>query len=48
VKGDLTVQATRLVGEAGSFIYAFRVLAERQELLDGRASIFLKYLDQQS
>ena len=48
VKGDLTVQATRLVGEVGSFIYAFRVSAERQELLDGRASIFLKYLDHQS
>jgi predicted hotdog family 3-hydroxylacyl-ACP dehydratase len=48
VKGDLTVQATRLVGEVGSFIYAFRVSAERQELLDGRASIFLKYLDHQT
>jgi predicted hotdog family 3-hydroxylacyl-ACP dehydratase len=48
VKGDLTVQATRLVGEVGSFIYAFRVSAERQELLDGRVSIFLKYLDHQS
>ena len=47
VKGDLTVQATRLVGEADCFIYTFRVLAERQELLDGRASIFLKYLDYQ-
>ncbi len=45
VKGDLTVRATRLVGEVDSFIYAFRVSAERQELLDGRASIFLKYLD---
>ena len=48
VKRDLTVQATRLVGEAGSFIYAFRVSVERQKLLDGRASIFLKYLDRQS
>jgi len=48
VKGDLTVQATRLVGEVDSFIYAFRVSAERQELLDGRASIFLKYLDHQT
>lgn len=48
VKGDLTVQATRLVGEVGSFIYAFRVSVERQGLLDGRASIFLKYLDRQS
>lgn len=48
VKGDLTVQATRLVGEVSSFIYAFRVSVERQELLDGRASIFLKYLDHQS
>ena len=47
VKGDLTVQATRLVGEVGSCIYAFRLSAERQELLDGRASIFLKYLDHQ-
>ena len=42
VKEDLTVQATRLVGEVGSFIYAFRVSVERQELLVGRASIFLK------
>ena len=48
VKGDLTVQVTRLVGEVGSFIYTFRVSVERQELLDGRASIFLKSLDQQS
>jgi len=48
VKGDLTVEATRLVGEVGSFIYAFQVSVERQELLDGRASIFLKYLDHQS
>ncbi len=47
VKGDLTVQATRLVGEVVSFIYAFRVSVERQELLDGRASIFLKYRDRQ-
>src|SRR6185436_1789154 len=45
VQGDLTVHATRLVGEAGSFIYTFRVSAERHELLGGRASIFLKYLD---
>ncbi|MEK7236747.1 MAG: hypothetical protein AAB242_08995 [Nitrospirota bacterium] len=48
LKGDLTVQATRLVGEAGCFIYTFRVSAERQELLEGRASIFLKYRDHQS
>lgn len=45
VKGDLTVQATRLVGESGSFIYAFRVSVDQQALLDGRASIFLKYLN---
>ena len=48
VQGDLTIQATRLLGEAGGFIYTFRVSAGRQELLDGRASIFLKYLDHQS
>jgi predicted hotdog family 3-hydroxylacyl-ACP dehydratase len=48
VKGDLTVQATRLVGEVDCFIYAFRVSAERQELLEGRASIFLKYRDHDS
>jgi predicted hotdog family 3-hydroxylacyl-ACP dehydratase len=48
VKEDLTVQATRLVGQGSSFIYTFRVSAGRQELLDGRASIFLKYLDHQS
>jgi predicted hotdog family 3-hydroxylacyl-ACP dehydratase len=46
--GDLTVQTTRLTGEESSFIYAFRVSAERQELMEGRASIFLKYLDHQS
>ena len=46
VKGDLTIEATRLVGQAGSFIYTFRVSAGRRGLLDGRASIFLKYLDQ--
>lgn len=48
VTGDLTVHATRLVGEASCFIYTFRVSAERQELLEGRASIFLKYRDHQS
>ena len=48
VKGNLTVQATRLVGEVDCFIYAFRVSAERQELLEGRASIFLKYRDHDS
>ena len=48
VKGDLTVQATRLVGEVNCFIYAFRVSVGREEFLDGRASIFLKYLDHQS
>ena len=48
VKGNLAIQATRLVGEVGCFIYAFRVSVERQELLDGRASIFLRYLDNQS
>jgi predicted hotdog family 3-hydroxylacyl-ACP dehydratase len=48
VKGDLTIQATRLVGEVNCFIYAFRVSVGREELLDGRASIFLKYLDSQS
>ena len=47
MKEDLTVQATRLVGQGSSFIYTFRVSAGRQELLDGRASIFLKYLDHQ-
>ena len=47
VKEDLTVQATRLVGQGSSFIYTFRVSAGRQELLDGRASIFLKYIDHQ-
>ena len=47
VKGDLTVQATRLVGQGASFIYAFRVSAGPQELLGGRASIFLKHLDPQ-
>ena len=48
VKGDLTIQATRLVGEVDCFIYAFRVSVGREEFLDGRASIFLKYLDHQS
>jgi predicted hotdog family 3-hydroxylacyl-ACP dehydratase len=48
VKGDLTIQATRLVGEVNCFIYAFRVSVGREEFLDGRASIFLKYLDHQS
>ena len=48
VKGDLMVQATRLVGEVKSFIYAFRVSVGRETFLDGRASIFLKYLDHPS
>ena len=48
VKENLTVQASRLVGEVDCFIYAFRVSAERQELLEGRASIFLKYRDHDS
>ena len=48
VKGDLTIQATRLVGEVNCFIYAFRVSVGQEEFLDGRASIFLKYLNRQS
>ena len=47
VKGDLTIQATRLVGEVDCFIYAFRVSVGRETFLDGRTSIFLKYLDPQ-
>jgi len=47
VKGDLTIQATRLAGQIDGFIYTFRVSAGGQELLDGRASIFLKYIEQQ-
>ncbi|MDQ6733642.1 MAG: hypothetical protein M3Z35_05905 [Nitrospirota bacterium] len=47
VKEALTIHATRLVGQVSSFIYIFRVSAGRQELLDGRVSIFLKYLDRQ-
>ncbi len=47
VKEALTIHATRLVGQVGSFIYIFRVSVGRQELLDGRVSIFLKYLDHQ-
>jgi predicted hotdog family 3-hydroxylacyl-ACP dehydratase len=48
VAGTLTIQARRLVGDAGSCIYAFRLSAGEQVLLDGRASIFLTYLDHQS
>ncbi len=48
VTGYLTVQATRLVGELNCFIYAFRVSVGPETFLDGRASIFLKYLDRQS
>ena len=48
VKGDLMIQTTRLVGEGSSFIYAFRVSVGPEEFLDGRASIFLKYLDHES
>jgi len=48
VKGDLTVQAIRLVGAMNCFIYSFRVSVGRETFLDGRASIFLKYLDRQS
>lgn len=44
IKEDLTIQATQLLGEAGGFIYTFRILAGTEELVDGRASIFLKYL----
>jgi predicted hotdog family 3-hydroxylacyl-ACP dehydratase len=47
VKGDLTIQATRLTGQADGFIYTFRISAGGQMLLDGRASIFIKYLGQQ-
>ena len=47
-QGDLMIQASRLVGEGRSFIYAFRVSVGPEEFLDGRASIFLKYLDHES
>lgn len=46
VKTDLIIDATRLIGDANTFIYTFRVAAENHELLGGRASIFLKYPDQ--
>ncbi len=45
VKTDLTIHAIRLIGDATTFIYTFRVSAENRELLSGRASIFLKYPD---
>lgn len=45
VQEALTIQATRLLGQAGRFIYLFRLSAGRRELLDGRASIFLTHLD---
>lgn len=48
VTEPLTIHATRLLGQADSFIYSFRVTAGRQDLLNGRASIFLKSLDHHS
>lgn len=42
VKDQLTIHATRLVGQAGSFMYAFRVSAGPEALVEGRASIFTK------
>ena len=48
VNESLTIHATQLVRQMSSFIYTFRISADGQELLDGRASIFLKHLDPQS
>jgi predicted hotdog family 3-hydroxylacyl-ACP dehydratase len=48
VKEHLTIEATRLVGEGGRFIYTFRVSASGQDLLAGRASIFVSYRDDPS
>ncbi|MSR23500.1 MAG: hydroxymyristoyl-ACP dehydratase [Nitrospiraceae bacterium] len=46
VKTDLIIDAARLIGDAATFVYTFRVSAKSRELLSGRASIFLKYPDQ--
>jgi predicted hotdog family 3-hydroxylacyl-ACP dehydratase len=39
--GELTVDATRLFADHRSFMYRFAVLCQDQEVLTGRASIFL-------
>ncbi|MGQ0809837.1 MAG: hypothetical protein ACT4OO_01245 [Nitrospiraceae bacterium] len=44
---DLTICASRLFGDASSFMYTFRLSAEQVEVMHGRASLFLKPVDRQ-
>lgn len=48
IKEQLTIMASRLIGRHHSFIYTFKLSVGRQELLAGRASIFVKDFDRQS
>lgn len=45
IRGDLTIHASRLFGDGANFMYTFLVSADREEVLRGRASIFLKSED---
>ncbi len=39
IDGPLQVEATRLLGQGGQFIYQIRILAEDRLLLQGRATV---------
>lgn len=43
--GHLTINADRLLEGENSFIYQFRLSAEGEEIMTGRASIFLKQVE---
>jgi predicted hotdog family 3-hydroxylacyl-ACP dehydratase len=45
VTDDLLIQSTRLLAEPDSFLYSFQISSSGRELMNGRASIFLRSID---
>jgi predicted hotdog family 3-hydroxylacyl-ACP dehydratase len=45
IPGQLTIEADRLLEGENSFMYQFRLIAEGEEIMTGRASIFLKRVE---
>ena len=43
VRDPLDIETTRIIGDTSAYSYGFQVTAGGKMLLDGRASVFLKY-----
>ncbi|MGH8520439.1 MAG: hypothetical protein ACREU9_03130 [Gammaproteobacteria bacterium] len=48
VRDPLRIEAVRIIGDTGAYLYRFQVTAGGKMLLDGRASVFLKYTEEGS